>query len=285
MAYIIMLFSSAFNITSGSLIRQYEKKHTSGRLMYLAILCLFSSLFFFVTDKNGLSFNPKLIFYGLLSGFFYCTAYFLTFVAYANGSFALTNLIVSFSLASSVIYGLFFLHDNLSVYGYIGLILIFVSIFTINFPQKKDGKKEFSVKWLLAVLGCFVGNSAIGVIRKIQQLEFANALDNEYSILMTGSGFAVFLLISFITEKDEWKHFFSPSRLYAVGSGVCNGAQNFAVLLVNRMMIISIAGPLFAGMNIILNFAVSLLIFKEKFSKIQLFGTALGIASVVLLSI
>ena len=281
MPYVIMLLSSVFNIASGSLIKQYEKKHTSGRFIYLTILCLFSALFFLVTDTNGLCFTSKLMVYGLLSGFFYCSAYFLTFVAYAQGSFALTNLIVSFSFVSTIVYGLFFLHEELSLCGIIGIVLVVISIFVINFPQKKAEKKAFSLKWLLAVLGCFAGNGAIAVIRKIQQLEFHNAYDNEYSMVMTGSAFLVFLLISLLREREEWRHFFEPSRLYAVGSGVCNGAQNFAVLLVNRTMMLSLAGPLLAGVSMLLNFAASRIIFKEKFTKTQLIGAVLGVLAIL----
>ncbi|MBQ0101790.1 MAG: hypothetical protein KBT31_03235, partial [Firmicutes bacterium] len=118
MPYLLMVLSSIVGITGSSAIKQYEKKHDSGRFLYLTILCFFSAMFFVIADRNGLSFTPKLILYGLISGAFYCSAYFLTFVAYASGSFALTNLIVSFSLVAPVFYGIFFLHDKLSIAGY-----------------------------------------------------------------------------------------------------------------------------------------------------------------------
>ncbi len=287
MPYVLMLTSAIAGIVSSSFMKQYDKKHASGRFIYLAILCFFASLFFAVTNKNGFSFEPKIIFYGLLSGAFYCSAYFFTFVAYSSGSFVLTNLVISFSLISSVIYGLIFLNDSLSVFGYIGLVLIFVSMILINIAKGGDGigKKGISLKWLLAALACFIGNSVISIVKKVQQLEFNKAHDNEYAIYMIFSSFIVFLIISLIKEKDEWRHFFSPGRLYAVGSGLCNGLQNFLSLLVNSMMILSIAGPLTTGITILLNFFVSLILFKEKFSKLQVAGVILGAVSVVMLSL
>jgi len=287
--YILMLASTCIGIAGSSFMKQYEKKNNSGRFLYLTVLCFFATLFFVVTNKNGYSFNPKVIFYGLLSAFFYCTAYYLTFVAYASGSFVLTNLIISFSLISSIIYGLCFLEDKLSVFGYIGLALILISIVFINIPKNKARThKKFSWKWLLSALGCFAGNSAIAIIKKMQQVEFGKINenhDNEYAVYMIGGAFAVFLITSLLVEKNEWKHFFSTKRLYAIGTGVCNGAQNFISLLLNSMMILSKIGPISTGITIALNFVASLVFFKERFSKLQITGVALGTAAVILLSI
>ncbi|MBQ0101337.1 MAG: hypothetical protein KBT31_00890, partial [Firmicutes bacterium] len=156
--------------------------------------------------------------------------------------------------------------------------------FFINMRKKGENDRSGSLKWFLAALGCFVGNGGIAVVRKIQQVEFDGAYDNEYAFIMAGSSFIVFLIISLVREKDDWKHFFSPSRLYAAVTGICNGSQNFLSLLINSMLVISLAGPLTVGINTIVYFSVSLIFFREKYSRNQLIGVMIGVASVILLS-
>ncbi|MBQ5747118.1 MAG: hypothetical protein IIV81_04165, partial [Clostridia bacterium] len=75
------------------------------------------------------------------------------------------------------------------------------------------------------------------------------------------------------------------SSIYGVIAGLFNGASNFAVLLAYNYVPISVAEPLKAGLAFIVSFFISLILFKERFTKSQVAGVVIGIASVVMFNI
>ena len=51
----------------GMTVRAYGKRHAVGGMFFNAVICLFSMIFFFITDKGGLVFTKELIAYGVVS--------------------------------------------------------------------------------------------------------------------------------------------------------------------------------------------------------------------------
>ena len=108
LAFALIILSSVTHLVEGSLIKKYNGKHTKGGFIFTAMVSLFSMLFFLLTDKGGLDFRAEMIPYGIVSGIFYFSASFLTFVALGCGPFALSMLIISYSCVFSISYGIFF---------------------------------------------------------------------------------------------------------------------------------------------------------------------------------
>ena len=72
--------------------------------------------------------------------------------------------------------------------------------------------------------------------------------------------------------------------IYAAFAGISNGITNFFGLVLYTLMPISIASPLKSGVKIIISFAASVLLFKEKFKKRQLVGLFLGTLAIIFLN-
>ena len=113
MGYLFIVLSVCASLTEGLLIKTYNKKHEKGGFIFIALISAFSMLFFLFTDliadETGLHFSLKMIPYALVAGFVYCMASVLTFFALKYGSYALTMLILSYSLIFTTLYGLVFL--------------------------------------------------------------------------------------------------------------------------------------------------------------------------------
>lgn len=280
MVYLLILLGVSASIGEGLLVKAYGKKHTGDGFLFTGITSLFSMLFFVVTNQGGFQAAPELFIYGILSGVAYAGAVVLTYVAFSIGSYALSNLILSYSLIFTVIYGLVFLKEKASVYTYIGFALLAVSIFLMR--GKDQEKKGFSLKWLIAILVSFVGSGIFGVLQRMQQIRFEDACSNEFMIITLGISAGSLIIIGLFREKSGIKGIFSKGNLYAAGAGVCNGMTNMFTLIVNTMFELSRASAIRSGLKLLIIYLISLLVFKEKFTKRQMVGAVIGAVSIVL---
>lgn len=66
----------------------------------------------------------------------------------ALGMFSLSTLITSYSLLVPTLYGIVFLNEAIGWTGYVGIVLLVVSIYLLN---KKDETITFSIGWLVCI--------------------------------------------------------------------------------------------------------------------------------------
>ncbi len=284
-ALLLIVGSTAVHQIEGVAIKKYNSKHKVGGFLFTALISLFAMLFFFITDKNGLSFPTAMLPYALLSGVCYFTASYLTFVAFECGSFVMTNLFLSYGLLFSIGYGLFFLKDPTTPLTYVGLALILVSIFLVRQDKKEEaGTVKITAKWVIATALSVLGSGMLGVLMKLQQVKF-DQVDNEFMIITLGFSALTLLVIGLIKDGKNLGYILKNGGLYATAAGLSNGATNLLSLLVTRMIPISIASPSRAGVMILFSFLLALFLFKERFSKRQVIGVVLGTVALVLLNI
>ncbi|MBQ8311285.1 MAG: hypothetical protein IJX80_09785 [Clostridia bacterium] len=285
MAWILILISGCTGLIEGVLIKKYNAKHQKGGFIFTALVSLFSMLFFVLTDRGGFYFPIGIFPYGLISGIMFCMASFLTYVALGCGPFTVSMLILSYSGVFSIVYGLVFLHEQASVFTYVGLVLIMISLFLTRGEHKSGEDKRVSLKWLICISLSVVGSGMFGVLMRMQQIAFEDACTNEFMIITLGFSALTLLVIGIVKDGRDLPYILRHGGLYAALSGVSNGATNMMGLAVNMMMAISISSPVRAGVKVIFSFLLSKVIFKEKFLIRQLVGVALGGIALVLLNL
>ena len=278
------------SLTEGLLIKQYNKKHEKGGFVFTAIISLFSMLFFLVfdliTDKKGLTFSVEMLPYAIAAGIVYCVASVLTFFALKYGSYALTMLILSYSLIFTTIYGLIFLNERVKVFTYIGFVLIALSLFFVRVQKtEEDQQKKNLFLWLLFVFISVACAGMFGVIQRMQQIRFEDAVTREFMVIALGSATVISFGIGLYSDKKDCLQILKQGLPYAATAGVANGATNMLSMFVYTLMPISIVSPTSAGVKIVISFILSCLVFKEKFLKRQVLGVVLGGIAVVLLNI
>ena len=270
----------------GMLVKRYGKKHSECGMFFNAITCLFSVVFFLVTDKGGLCFPEKMFVYGFVSCILFATGFYAMYVALKLGSFVATMLISSFSGVISVCYGILFLKEQISIPTYIAIVLVFVSVFLMRYEKNNNAeKKKVSVKWLLWALLSAVSNGFIAVVSRTQQIYFENAYDNEFMICSFGGAFVVLLVLGMFIEKDKIKSSLKYVMLYGMATGLLNGAKNLIGLGIYLFIPLAIATPVKTGSAFLLSFFVSLIIYKEKFTKQQVTGVILGILALIMFNL
>ena len=92
-------------------------------------------------------------------------------------------------------------------------------------------------------------------------------------------------IATLIKEKSHIKQSFIAGGYFAVFYGLCNGIVNLLVMIVGGMMPISIMFPIISASSIVFTSIISVYIYKERLSRVQLIGVILGILSIICLNI
>ena len=285
-ALLLNAASICIHQVEGVAIKKYNAKHNDGGYIFIGLVSLVAMLFFIVTDTNGVNITTDMLPYGIASGIFYASASIMTFAAYACGSFVLTNLFLSYALLFSVVYGLVFLNDPATILTYVGLGVMLVSVFLVRGEGKSGAEKvKVSWKWVVCVVVSMIGSGMFGVLKKLQQVKFERACDNEFMVVTLGFSVLAMLVMAIIKDGKRIQSVIRHGAPYAGVAGVANGATNLLGLLLNTLIPISIAAPTASGVKIIVSFLLASLVFKEKLSKRQIAGVVLGTAALILLNL
>ncbi len=268
------------------LVKQHGKKHGSGGMFFNAIICLCAMVYFFVTDKNGLSFPREVILYGIANCFMYATGFYTTYLAFSLGSFGLTRLITSFSGIIAIFYGIVFLREPTTIITYIALALIFASVFLMNF-KKDSGKAEtgLSAGWLICVLLTVISNGTISIIGKTEHDHLGDGFNNEFLIISLGGAALLLFILGFVFERKSIRSTLKYGFLYGMFAGLFNGINNLLIMITYNYLPLSFISPVKTGLGIVISFLVSVFLYREKFSRRQVISVVVGIVAVVLMNL
>lgn len=300
----LLLAFETLNLSELVIVRQSSKKNGKGGLMFNSLISFFSFLFFLiydiVTDRSGLNFPNLIWIYGIISGCLYAGGFYFMFKALEVGSFALTQMMVSFAIVIPMIYGIC-TGSKVTLSVILGIILIFSSIIITCLDNLQKNKKDsdspatdkektstknlFSVKWFTFALITALCNGFITVLSKMQQTQFNNQVNNEFLAISLFVSFTILLTLSLMRGLKENKRIFKNTILYSVGAGAFNGAKNLINVITLFYVDILLLSPLKAGISRVFGFLVSVLLFKERFTKKQLIAMIIGLTATIITAI
>ncbi|MBE6682457.1 MAG: hypothetical protein E7600_09280 [Ruminococcaceae bacterium] len=282
MGYLLLVINTFAGLAEGIFIKKYNTKHPHGGFVFTAVISLFAAVFSALTDKGKFVVIPELVPYAIIAGLLYCIASILTYFALSIGSFAMTMLVLSYSIVFSIGYGVFFLHEPVSVFSVIGFVLLAVSLFL---TRRDSVGGRFSMKWLVFILLSVVGSGMFSVVTRMQQIRFENAYDNECITIALGLSAIILFVAGLFTDVKYLKEIVKYGVPYAMGAGMVNGFRNILSLVICIYLPISVSSAMGSGLKIVISFVISYLLFKETFLKRQIVGVIIGAAALVLLNV
>ena len=95
----------------------------------------------------------------------------------------------------------------------------------------------------------------------------------------------ILLPISLYTEKGKIKPSVKKGWFWAAACGIANGIVNLLVMILGGKLPVSLLFPVISAGGIILSATISILFYKEKLTKTQLIGVAIGVISIVFLNL
>ena len=231
MGYLFVILGKIFHQTEGVLTRHYSKKYGESGFFFNGVICLFATVFFFLTDPGGLFFPEKVLAYGVLNIFAIAAGFYAMYRALQLGSYMLTTMISSFSGVIVLLYALLYLKEPANAYRYAAILLSVLSVAIVNMEKKDKEKKAFSPQWLFWTMVCLVSNGSIGILNREQQIAFQAQCDNEFMILSFGGASVILILLALLRERDKLRATFSTSFRYGAAIGLANGGNNFFGLM------------------------------------------------------
>ena len=282
MAYLLIVINVIAGLCEGVFIKKYNSKHPHGGFVFTAVISLFATVYFLVSDKGGFVVIPELLPYAIVSGLLYCFASILTYFALSIGSFAMSMLVLSYSIVFSIGYGVFFLNEPVTVCSVVGFLLLAVSLFLTRRESVGGG---ISFKWLIYITLSVIGSGMYSVVTRMQQIRFGGAYDNECLAIGLGLSAIILLVAGIFTDGKYMGEIMKYGIPYAMGAGIVNGFRNMLSLVVCLYLPISLSSAMGSGLKIIVSFVVSYVLFKETFLKRQIVGVVVGAAALVLLNI
>ena len=289
MGYFLILLFTLCNLGESLFVKEYAKRHGSGGMLMNAVIALFASLFFLITDTGGFYVPAGMLPLALINCCLFAAGFYFTFVAFRIGPYGLTRLISNFSLLFTIFYGLIFLEEPITPLTFPGIAMILAAMVLINYKGKGSTavpeENGVSLRWLIYILISVFANGFISILVKMQKLRFDGACDNEFQFLSIGIACVLMAVIGVIMDKDKLGGVLRHGFLYGAGSGLFNGAKNFITPLIYGYLSISVVSPVKTGLGMVATFLLAALLYKEKYTKLQLVGVVLGAVAVVLLGL
>ena len=274
----VIILCAAQNV----LAKQYDRLASDKNVFFFSgITSLAALLFFAVSAGFRLTFSTDYLPYAIAFGVSYAVGGITIFYALAWGSMSITGLVTSYSLIIPTFYGLIALGERLSSAGVIGVICLMVSLFLINDSSEQT---RFSLKWVACLVLAFVANGMCSTVQKMQQLACSGGYKHDFMIvaliIVTAASFLMAAL-----RREKIASSLGLSLTLGALKGVANGIVNLLVMLLTGVIANAILFPSISAGGIVLGFLIAVAVYKERLSRCQLIGYAIGTPSVVLLNL
>ncbi len=281
----LVLAGVVAQLLESMVVKGYGQKHGKGGMFFNAVLCLFATVYFFASDMGGFQLPMGVFWYGLVNSFMYAVGFYMGYLALSSGSFGLTRLFTSLGMLLPIFYGILFLGEPITAFTAVGMVLVFAAVFLMMVHKRGLEKPTaVSARWIVSLVLMVLSNAAISIIGKMQNDTFA-AYKNEY-LIVSFVGAALWLtVLGLIYERQNLRTVIRYGALYGVAAGLFNGINNMLILVAHEYLPLSVSSPLRAVLGKLLSFLVALLIYRERFTRWQWAGVAMGTAAVVLMSI
>lgn len=232
-------------------------------------------------------FSLKVLPYSLIFGVGYSAAIIGLFNAIKCGPTALSTLILQLSLIATAVWGLFFWGSPVTVPVILGLILVAVSLFCCIYTKSSDSENRVSLKWIIWVSICFVGNSAASIVARVQQIDFDGLHKGQFITLATLITLVICIIMYARSDKRDTAVVLKKSGYLPILSGVLNALYSVLILVLATSKVVpaSLLYPTVGVGSIALVSLFAQFVLKERMSKLQWTGLVIGAVATALLSI
>ena len=295
-AGILLVVSLIFNVATGVAQKLYNKTAPAGResnWFYntcMGVACLVFILIYSIDPTAAEPFGAITDFsfasagLGILFGILVLAQSYTFMWALEIGPFSYTTVIVSLATLIASVSGLFF-GESIDLFQYFGMgIMVFCIIFSTD---RNNGTRKSSLKWLVIALVSCLTNGFVGIMQKIHQSTEYKAQSTAFLVSAFAFMTAASALLWLYERKKSGKDRFDPNAkqiAFALVSGATFAVPHIANLYLAGAMPSAVFFPIINTGGLILTLIAATLLFKEKLSRLQWIGIALGLISSLFVS-
>ena len=293
---ILLVVSLIFNVATCVAQKLYNKTAPAGResnWFYntcMGVACLVFLLIFSIDPMAADPFGAITDFsfasagLGILFGILVLAQSYTYMWALEIGPLSYTSVIVSLASLIAAVSGLFF-GESIDLFQYFGMgIMVLCIIFSTD---RNNGSRKSSLKWLLVALTSCITNGFVGVMQKIHQSTEYKAQNTAFLVSAFAFMTVASALLWLYERKKSGKNRFDPNAkqiAFALISGATFAVPHTANLYLAGAMPSAVFFPIINTGGLILTLLAATLLFKEKLSRLQWIGIALGLISSLFVS-
>ena len=293
---VLLVVSLIFNVATSVAQKLYNKTAHAGResnWFYntcMGVACLVFLVIYSIDPTAAEPFGAITDFsfasagLGILFGVLVLAQSYTFMWALEIGPFSYTTVIVSLATLIAAVSGLFF-GESIDLFQYFGMgIMVFCIIFSTD---KNNGSRKSSLKWLVIALVSCLTNGFVGIMQKIHQNTEYKAQSTAFLVSAFAFMTAVSALLWLYERKKSGVNRFDPDAkqiFFALISGATFAVPHTANLYLAGAMPSAVFFPIINTGALVLTLLAATLLFKEKLSRLQWLGIALGLISSLFVS-
>ncbi len=281
MQTVLLVILCIIGVCSQSVFKKAFALRLNAPFVFSVISVSSTALAFLLGAGKNFIFCWDYVPYSIGFGIAYAVSFLAFMYAIKEGSLALTSLSLSYSLVIPTLYGIIFLGEKPTLILVIGIILLLISLYLINYEK---GEKKITLKWAIYTLLTALGNGICSIMIKIEQINLNFQYRNEFMVTGLIIVIVVSTVFALVKDRANFKVCLKPVALLPVACGLANALGNFCSLRLTHLPS-SFVSPVCSAGGILGTAAISLFIYKERFNIKQITGIALGTLSIICLSL
>ena len=220
---------------------------------------------------------------GVIFGIFTAVITITHMLALNTGPYAYTAVIISFATLIPTFSGAIFWEEQVYPIQFLGIFLMLIC-FVLS-TNSESSQTTHTSKWLFYCFLTFCLNGSIALMQKWHQSTPYKEELSTFILIAFASASVSSLLMSLIQIKKEAETpCLSGKWIYlALFAGIAFGLNNKMTLYLSGIMDSAVFFPVYNVGALLLNTFSGIVIFREKLSKRQIVGIAVGIVSVLCL--
>jgi len=284
---IFILLSVLFNAAIFVVFKLFDKyKIDTFQAIVINYYFAFTVAFFSSENRFSVIKTPSEDwFYGaLFLGFLFITLFYIMGLTAQKLGMSVVAVAGKMSVVIPVLFGLIMYHESAGIFKIIGIVLALIAVY---FASHKDAKLKIDKSLLVLPFTLFIGSGILDTTLKyVQKMYVSNEQTSVYlSVIFLVAGVLGSLLLSFFIIRK--KSVLSLNNLFG---GLILGVVNYFAMffLLKALQSKHLDSSTVFTMNnvaiVLFSTLLGVLFFKEKLSKMNLFGIILAIISIFLIT-
>lgn len=291
---VLFIITLAANPVAG-ITRTYFSKNVSqtvvGYHLFNAVSSLVCGIMLMLLSGGDFRLSGYTLLMAVLFGLITAAQQLITSAALSVGPWSYTSVIVSMSTVITALSGALFFDETIRLTQIFGIILM-MGCLILSVKKEEGEQKKKTMRWfVLCLLACaFCGG--VGIMQKVHQ---SSAHRDELTMFLVIAFLCSFVFSSGSIVAQRWgksdtKEPFIEKKTSALMLAVLFVAGGVGTALINQINLYlsgvvdsAIFFPIVNGGGLIMITVLSLVFFKERLTKRQWVGMALGVAATLLL--
>ena len=209
--------------------------------------------------------------------------------AMATGPVSITSFIGCSSLIISTVFGVVYFNEKVSALQIVGIMCLIWALFlTVSKSKRNSGDERKTKKtWCIWCSFFFICSGVSGIVFKLHQSSSVRNEVNQMMLAAAATSIVLFTVSSLIVQRKTDKtlpRISSSVWIFVIACGIVSCGYNRLNISLSGLLPSIVFFPAFNGSVIFLASLFAAILFREKITRRQIAGIAIGITALLMTS-